>query len=192
VSRAGGIPGVHDGEDVNVVLMSTLGTRRLLARFSVRWVLLAGLICLGAGQLWLSRMSDDSTYLGVVLPGLILTSLGIGLALPTASIVITSDVRREEQGLADALFSTSQQTGAAVGLAVLATAAAARTAHEAGSLVAGYQLSFLIATGIILAGVLLVSVQLRPRDSVHDADVDQPSGDAIPAPVLAECQLRNC
>jgi EmrB/QacA subfamily drug resistance transporter len=177
---------------VTVVLMSTLGTRRLLARFSVRWVLLAGLACLGAGQLWLSRMSADSTYLGVVLPGLILTSLGIGLALPTASIAITSGVRREDQGLAGALFTTSQQTGAAVGLAVLATAAAARTAHAAGSLVAGYQLSFLIAAGIMLVAVLLVSVQLRPRDSAHDADVHQPSGGAVPAPVLAECQLRNC
>lgn len=38
----------------------------------------------------------------VVLPGLILTSLGIGLALPTASIAITSGVRREDQGLEDA------------------------------------------------------------------------------------------
>jgi EmrB/QacA subfamily drug resistance transporter len=176
---------------VTVVLMSTLGTRRLLARFSVRWVLLAGLACLGAGQLWLSRISADSTYLGVVLPGLILTSLGIGLALPTASIVITSGVRREDQGLAGALFTTSQQTGAAVGLAVLATAAAARTAHT-GSLVAGYRLSFLIAAGIILLAVVLVWVQLRPRGTPHDADVHQPSGDAIPAPVLAECQLRNC
>jgi hypothetical protein len=53
-------------------------------------------------------------------------------------------------GQRGALFTTSQQTGAAVGLAVLATAAAARTAHAAGSLVAGYRLSFLIATGIAL------------------------------------------
>jgi hypothetical protein len=68
------------------------------------------------------------------------------------------------RGLAGALFTTSQQTGAAIGLAILATAAAARTAHAGGSLVAGYQLSFLIGTGIaVLAGVL-VMVQLRsPR-----------------------------
>jgi hypothetical protein len=48
------------------------------------------------------------------------------------------------------------------------------------------------AIGIILAAALLVSVQLRPRGSADDRDVHQPSGDAIPAPVLAECQLRNC
>jgi EmrB/QacA subfamily drug resistance transporter len=187
---------------VTVVLMSTLGTRQLLSRVSARWVLVAGLSCMGAGQLWLSFISLHATYLSVVLPGLILTSLGIGLALPTASIAITSGVRREDQGLAGALFTTSQQTGAAVGLAVLATAAAARTASAArvaarsaqvaGSLVAGYRLSFLISTGIVVVAAILVTVQLRPRGAPQDAEVHQPSGGAVPAPVLAECQLRKC
>ena len=177
---------------VTVVLMSTLGTRRLLARLSARSVLLAGLTCMGAGQLWLAQMSAHSSYLTVVLPGLILTSLGIGLALPTASIAITSGVRREDQGLAGALFTTSQQTGAAIGLAVLATAAATRTAHAAGSLVAGYRLSFLVATGLIVVAALLVTVQLRPRGVPDEADIHQPSGGVIPAPILAECQLRKC
>jgi MFS family permease len=183
---------------VTVVLMSTLGTRRLLARVSARWVLLAGLGCLGAGQLWLAQVSVQATYVGVVLPGLILTSMGIGLALPTASIAITNGVRREDQGLAGALFTTSQQTGAAVGLAVLATAAAARTAAmaggplAAGSLVAGYRLSFLISAGIIVVAAVLVTIQLRPTGSPHDPEVHQPSGGAVPAPVIAECQLRKC
>jgi EmrB/QacA subfamily drug resistance transporter len=187
---------------VTVVLMSTLGTRQLLSRVSARWVLVAGLSCMGAGQLWLSFISLHATYLSVVLPGLILTSLGIGLALPTASIAITSGVRREDQGLAGALFTTSQQTGAAVGLAVLATAAAARTASAArvaarsaqvaGSLVAGYRLSFLISTGIVVVAAILVTVQLRPRGAPQDAEVHQPSSGAVPAPVLAECQLRKC
>jgi EmrB/QacA subfamily drug resistance transporter len=175
-----------------VVLVSTLGTRRLLSNMSVRWVLLAGLACIGAGQLVLAQISAHATYLAVVLPGLLLTSLGIGLALPTASIVITSGVRREDQGLAGALFTTSQQTGAAVGLAVLATAAAARTAHEAGSLVAGYRLSFLISTGIMVLAAVLVAVQLRPTGRPEDADVHEPAHDATPVPVLAECQLRKC
>ena len=177
---------------VTVVLMSTLGTRRLLSRLSVRWVLLAGLVCMGCGQLWLAQMSASATYVAVILPGLILTSLGIGLALPTASIAITSGVRREDQGLAGALFTTSQQTGAAIGLAVLATAAAARTAHAGGSLVAGYQLSFLISTGIVAAAAVLVAVVMRPKDTAPDADVHQPARAGVPAPVLAECQLRNC
>ena len=124
---------------VTVVLVSTLGTRRLLARFSIKAVLLAGLACMGAGQLWLAQITAGASYPAAVLPGLVLTAAGVGLALPTASIAITAGVRASDQGLAGALFTTSQQTGAAVGLAILATAAAAATAAHGGSLVTGYR-----------------------------------------------------
>jgi hypothetical protein len=40
-----------------VVLTSTLGTRRLLARLTVKQVLLAGLACMGGGQLWLAQVT---------------------------------------------------------------------------------------------------------------------------------------
>ncbi len=176
---------------VTVVVMSTLGTRRLLARLPAWQVLLAGLACLAGGQLWLAQVSVTATYATVVLPGLLLTSLGIGLALPTASIAITSGVRREDQGLAGALFTTSQQTGAAVGLAVLATAAAARTAHAAGSLAAGYRLSFQIAAGVIVLAGLLVAIQMRPR-AKRDPRLHEPAAGGTPQVTLAECQLRNC
>ncbi len=176
---------------LTVVAMSTLGTRRLLARMPAWQVLLAGLGCMAAGQLWLAQVSATSTYPAAVLPGLILTSLGTGLALPTASVAITSGVRAQDQGLAGALFTTGQQTGAAIGLALLATAAAARTAHAAGSLAAGYRLSFLIAAGFaVLAGVV-VAVLMRPG-RVRDPRLHQPSGDGTPQVELASCQLRNC
>jgi hypothetical protein len=37
-------------------------------------------------------------------PGLVLTALGIGLALPTASIAVTSGVQPRDQGLAGVLL----------------------------------------------------------------------------------------
>jgi len=145
---------------VTVVLVSTLGTRRLLARFSIKAVLLAGLACMGAGQLWLAQITAGASYPAAVLPGLVLTAAGVGLALPTASIAITSGVQASDQGLAGALFTTSQQTGAAVGLAILATAAAAATDGHGGSLVDGYRLSFLIAAGLAVLAAIIVALQL--------------------------------
>jgi hypothetical protein len=85
---------------VTVVLVSTLGTRRLLARFSIRAVLLAGLACTGVGQLLLAQITAGASYPVALLPGLVLTAAGIGLALPTASIAITSGVQASDQGLA--------------------------------------------------------------------------------------------
>jgi MFS family permease len=58
------------------------------------------------------------------------------------------------------LLITSQQIGSAVGLALLATIAAAYTA-QTGSLAAGYSFSFLVATGILLIAIVLVATQLN-------------------------------
>jgi EmrB/QacA subfamily drug resistance transporter len=176
---------------VVVVLVSTLLTRRLLTGFTVKYVLLAGLAAMAAGQLWLTQISDSSSYATAVLPGLLLTSLGIGLALPTASIAITAGVQGRDQGLAGALFTTGQQVGAAVGLAILATVAAARTARASGSLVAGYRLSFQIATVIAVLAVVLVAWQISSRDCQQEL-ARQRSGPGIPPTTPAEAQLRKC
>jgi EmrB/QacA subfamily drug resistance transporter len=162
---------------LTVVLTSTLLTRRLLAKFAVRSVLLAGLVSMAAGQFWLAQITAGASYAVAVLPAVVLTALGIGLALPTASIVITSGVQGRDQGLAGALFTAGQQTGAAIGLAVLATIAAARTEHAAGSLVAGYRLSFLVATALaVLAIAVVAGERLRPRLSRSVAAAPSRSG----------------
>jgi MFS family permease len=129
---------------------------------TTRWPA-CGLACMGAGQAWLAQVSPSATYWTVLLPGLLFTSLGIGLALPTASIAITNGVSRRGHWLAWALVTTSQPTGAAVGLAVPATVAAARTVQAHGSFVAGYRLAFVIATLIVVAAGVVVAVLMHPR-----------------------------
>jgi MFS family permease len=176
---------------ITVVLVSTMLTRRLLTRLAIKQVLIAGLAAMAGGQLWLAQIHAGASYGGAVLPGLLLTAIGIGLALPTASIAITSGVQAGDQGLAGALFTAGQQTGAAIGLAVLATVAATRTEHAAGSLVAGYRLSFLVATGFaVLAGVLIAG-QLRSRDCQQEL-ARQHQRPGVPAGTAAEAQLRKC
>jgi pimeloyl-ACP methyl ester carboxylesterase len=136
---------------ITVVLVSTMLTRKLLAKFAIKKVL---------------------------------------LALPTASIAITSGVHGRDQGLAGALFTAGQQTGAAAGLAVLATIAATRTEHAAGSLVAGYRFSFLVAAGFAVLAGLLVAAQLRSRDCQQELARQQQPG--VAAGTVAEAQLRRC
>jgi EmrB/QacA subfamily drug resistance transporter len=143
-----------------VILMSTFATRRLLGRLGVKRVLLIGLTLMGVGQVWLSFLTAGGSYLVNVLPGLLLTALGIALALPAASVGATTGVDQREQGLAGGLLTTGQQIGAAVGLALLATIAATSTA-QTGSLAAGYGFSYLVATGIVLIAMVLVATQLN-------------------------------
>ena len=97
-----------------------------------------------------------------------ITAFGMGLVFPTASVAVTSAVGRGERGLAGGLFVTAQQVGLAIGLAALATIAAAQTSAHDGSLVAGYKAAFLVSIGISVAAILIVAVQMRTRASAKD------------------------
>ena len=63
------------------------------------------------------------------------------------------------------------QVGQAIGLAALATIAAARTNADHGSLARGYQASFLVAAGIAVVAVLIVVIQMRTRTVTKEAGV---------------------
>jgi MFS family permease len=147
------------------MVTATLITRRALARFGVRNLLLAGLCLVGLGQLWLFTISNTGSYQLNVVGGIVLTAFGMGLAFPTASVAVTAGVGAGERGLAGGLFVTSQQVGQAIGLAALATIAAARTSAHHGSLVSGYKASFLVAVGIVVMAVIIVLIQMRTRSS---------------------------
>jgi EmrB/QacA subfamily drug resistance transporter len=145
-----------------IVLTTTFATRHLLDRLGVKCLLLLGLALMVGGQLWFSFLRSESTYLLNVLPGLLLTALGMALANPAVAVGATMGVARSEQGLAGGLLTACQQIGSAVGLALLATLAAARS-ELTGSLAAGYGFSYLVATGILLVAMVLVATQLNHR-----------------------------
>ncbi len=145
-----------------VVPTTTFVTRRLLNRLGIKRLLLIRLAWMIIGQVWLSFVRENGSYLLNVLPGLLLTAFGMGLALPPVSIEATTGVDHNEQGLAGGLLASSQQIGSAVGLALLATIAAARTGMT-GSLAAGYSFSFLVATRILLSAMVLVATLLNQQ-----------------------------
>jgi EmrB/QacA subfamily drug resistance transporter len=146
---------------VTVMVVSMLGVPRLLPRAGVKRMLLFGLVALGLGQLWLSQITASGRYPVHVLPGLLLTAFGIGLALPTASVAVTAGVDARRRGLAGGLYVAAQQIGIAAGLAALATVAADRASSAGGSAVAGYRLSFLVATGLVAIAAVNVVMQMR-------------------------------
>lgn len=142
---------------LTLVFTSTIVTRRLIARFGVKAVLLAGLVVMCGAQLWLSRLTASSDYVGHILPAVMTTAFSIGLIFPSVSIGMTSDARPRERGLAGGLVPTSQQVGAAIGLAILATIAAAATSRHGGSLIAGYHASYVTAAVLVALAIAIVA-----------------------------------
>ncbi len=142
---------------------------RLSARFGQRTVLLAGLALIAAALALLSRMPVHGSYPAHLLPALLVFGAGGGLALPALAGLGMSGAGPGGAGLASGLFNTAQQAGAALGLAVLSTLAAARadSLHAAGlatpaALAGGYRLAFGIGASLAVAAGILAAVIIRP------------------------------
>jgi EmrB/QacA subfamily drug resistance transporter len=124
-------------------------------RIGVRPVAVAGMVLTIIGLLLFSRMPVDGSYASDVLPGMILSSLGLGAIFMPLTLVATTGLENEDQGLASGLFNTSQQVGGALGLAILTTIAASHTdAKTAAALVHGFHYAF--AGAAVLVGLSLV------------------------------------
>ena len=139
-------------------------------RIGVRPVAIAGMVLTILGLLFFARVPVHGSYAADVLPGMLLSSLGMGAVFMTTTLVATTGLKDEDQGLASGLFNTSQQVGGALGLAILSTIAAGQT-HGLGSAaqVHGFHYAFLGAAGFVAGGLVLFVALLRKR---HVAQIE--------------------
>src|SRR5258705_2857377 len=137
-------------------------------RLGLRSPFAAGLLLAAAGLLLFARAPVGGSFVIDVLPGMILLGLGAGIAFNPVLLAAMSDVTLEEAGLASGVVNTSFMMGGALGLAVLASLAAARSntllSSGADSLVAlsgGYHVAFLIGAIFAVVAALLGALLLR-------------------------------
>jgi EmrB/QacA subfamily drug resistance transporter len=142
---------------------------RLNQRFGAGRVLRPGLVLLVVGLLLLARLPVDASYVIDVLPAMLVLGTGGGLSLPAVMTLGMSGATPEDSGLVSGLLNTTQQVGGALGLSILASLAAGRTATELGggtqeatALAAGYHLAWLVAAGFVTFA-LVVAVVVLPR-----------------------------
>jgi predicted cobalt transporter CbtA len=111
------------------------------------------------------RIPVDGAYVSSVLPSLLLTSLGMGAVFVSLTLVATTGLEDEDQGLASGLFNTSQQVGGALGLAILSTIAASHTSSDTpAQLVRGFHWAFAGSAVFVLAGLVALVTMLRQSD----------------------------
>jgi MFS family permease len=159
---------------------------RLVMRFGLRLPLGVGLLLAAAGLALFARAPVDGSFLIDVLPGMTLLGLGAGIAFNPVLLAAMSDVEPSESGLASGIVNTSFMMGGAVGLAVLASLAAARTGALQSSqgmvaaLNSGYHVAFL--TGAIFAAVaaLFGASLLRPGKQAAGHEAPSAGQDASP------------
>jgi len=141
---------------------------RVVTRIGPKRLLIAGMALQAIGLLLLTNISAGGSYVTEVLGPSLLVAAGIGLAFVPATISAVAGVASGEAGLASGIVNTSRMVGGALGLAILAALATARTNHElqlAGArasrhvmhaaLTSGFELAFIVAAGFAAAGALI-------------------------------------
>ncbi|MGC0417582.1 MFS transporter [Embleya sp. AB8] len=124
---------------------------------------------IAAVGMWLmSRLDADSSFVGHLLPALVVTGLGLGLAFVAIIDTATGGAGEGDGGVASAMVTTCQQLGAAIGIAVLVTVATEHTRDRVASgvdprqaAVDGFGRAFEIQAGLMgLTAVLGIVVGL--------------------------------
>jgi predicted MFS family arabinose efflux permease len=150
------------GEGVAAAVIGGLASR-VIARAGATGALLTGLLVQAASTAAMLTLPVTGDLVLVVVTSSVL-GLGHVLAVVAFITTMTSGLTAEDQGLAGGVAQTAQQIGTAVGVAVLATVAAAAGTSSRSAELAGLHGGWLLATVAVAgaAGVAAVFLRARP------------------------------
>ncbi len=145
---------------------------RIVMRFGIKLPLAVGLLLASAGLLLFAMAPAQGNFVAHILPGMLLLGLGAGMALNPVLLAAMSDVEQSQSGLASGVVNTSFMMGGALGLAVLASMAAARTNSSLISgvdpviaLNSGYRWAFfsgaVFAASAAVIGAIFLRIQMK-------------------------------
>jgi len=180
-----------------VIGIVSLGfSARLASRLGERIVLRAGLALVVIALALLTRLPAHGSYLVHLLAPMVIFGVGGGLTLPALAGLGMSEATPRDAGVVSGLFNTTQQVGAAIGVALLPTLAAAQTArlHAHGAaataaLAGGYRLAMVAGAALAVAALLVAVTVLRagPQDRCVVAQPG-PAGHGAEAEAEAEAE----
>jgi EmrB/QacA subfamily drug resistance transporter len=166
-----------------IVVTATTVQTRVLHRTGAKPLVATGMTLGIIAMLLFTQLTTHGAYASHVLPGLLLTGVGMGCIFAPAFSTATLGIKSADAGIASAMVNTSQQVGGSVGTALLSTifassaagfaTAHAKTAQLAGAAsIHGYTTAFQWAAALFGAG-LLVALLVLPSDGAARARVAQ-------------------
>ncbi|MEC3992783.1 MFS transporter [Actinacidiphila sp. DG2A-62] len=147
----------------------------LLNKLGMRGALFAGTLCTGIGMAGLSlAFTSDGSY-WMLLPGLIVWSVGGALAIPAIFAGAGAGVALLEQGVSSAMATTARQIGGAVGLAALVAVANAGVhvpkhgIPPVGDLTDGLRVAGLVGAAATVVGAFLALLHRKAEPALAPA-----------------------
>lgn len=156
---------------VSLVVAAAIAAR-VVGRFGAGWALVIGQTSSAVGLVLLARAPADASYWADLFPAFVLVGVGIGFSAVAAQVAAFIGVDDADTGLVGGMVETAREVGGALGTAVVASVAIARTddvlatvTGDAGigaiALTEGFQRGSLVAAGFNVVSVIVAFVVLR-------------------------------
>ncbi len=138
---------------------------QLVSRGGVRLPMAGAFAFAAGGLLLLAGVDAGGSYLSDVLPGMLITGLGLGVVLVSVAVAVLTGARDQETGMLSGLNTTGHEIGGSLGVAVLATIAVGTGGDAPGAaaeFAGGIGDAFLAAGGLAIAASLVALIVLPP------------------------------
>jgi predicted MFS family arabinose efflux permease len=152
---------------VSISIAIGIGTG-FLPKVGAKRMLLFGFGLCTVAMALLTRLSVDSSYVGVVLPSMVILAFGAGVCFPAITNASLHDVSGQDASLASGVQTAVQQIGGALGIAVFTTIAVSYVGDQprgsAGYGVAitnGYATAFGWAAAVMAAGLVVIALAVE-------------------------------
>ena len=157
----------------------------LVARIGPRWMMVAGILALAAGFVWLSAAHPGEPYAVAILPGVLLWGLGTGICVTPLTSAVLAAVGDVDLGEAAAVNDAASRVGGVVVVALVpALIGATGGLGIARALVHGYRpamivLAVLCVVAALVAGLFVSNRRvaapgLAPSPRLHSCAVPVP------------------
>ncbi|ODU01785.1 MAG: MFS transporter [Pseudonocardia sp. SCN 72-86] len=161
-----------------VVVVALLGSR-LVQRVGPGAAAALGSLAFGLGVVvWLLRIGPEHAYATTMLPGMLLTGLGVGLILPSLTGVVGAVLPPSRWGAGSSMINTTRQIGMVLGTAVVV---AIYDAAGGPATVAAFRHGwmFMLVCVVLAIGCGLAVARRAERD--HDVAAVRLAAPAVPA-----------
>jgi EmrB/QacA subfamily drug resistance transporter len=122
----------------------------LVGHAGLRRAMAVAFILVSVGTMLLSRVGASGSYLPDVLPGIVVSGLGLGIALVGVALSVLTGAAADETGMLSGLNTTGHEVGGSLGIAVLVSVATSSGIGDA------FLVASIIATVGGIAGPLLL------------------------------------
>ena len=133
----------------------------IVSRHGVRGPLTGAFLVTGGGMTLLAHVDETGSYVRDVLPGMMVSGLGLGVAVVSVSIAILTGAREQETGMISGLNATGHEIGGTIGIALFSTIAAGTGVLAGPQAAAGIADAF-VAAALLAGAASVVALVVLP------------------------------